>query len=121
MEKEKCKVEIEQYVETKEAIKYLEDLVKGLKSGTIVIQHGEESVTLTPPDMVELELEAKQKKDKSKFVLELSWKSMPAMAEAPMDKPVEKKPEAAAKPVDKPAEKPVEKHADKPADKGPRK
>lgn len=110
MEKEKCKVEIEQYVETKEAIKYLEDLVKGLKSGSIVVQHGEESVTLTPPDMIELELEAKQKKDKSKFVLELSWKSVPAPAEecckaeaaVPAAKPaaevVEKKPaEAPAK------------------------
>lgn len=114
MEKEKCKVEIEQYVETKEAIKYLEDLVKGLKSGTIVIQHGEESVTLTPPDMVELELEAKQKKDKSKFVLELSWKSLPATAEecckaeaaVPAPRPAaemaEKKPaEAPAKPAKK--------------------
>lgn len=111
MEKEKCKVEIEQYVETKEAIKYLEDLVKGLKSGSIVVQHGEESVTLTPPDMIELELEAKQKKDKSKFVLQLSWKSAPAPAEecckgaegaVPAAKPaaemVEKKPaEAPAK------------------------
>lgn len=101
MEKEKCKLEIEQYVETKEAIKYLEDLVKGLKSGTIVIQHGEESVTLTPPDMIELEVEAKQKKDKSKFVLELSWKSAPAGAAVPATKPAA---EVVAK---KPAEAPA--------------
>lgn len=121
MEKEKVKVSLKQYVETKEAVRYLEELVRGLKAGCIEVRQGEESLVLTAPDMLELEMEAKQKKDKSKFVLELSWKSMPAMAEAPMDKPVEKKPEAAAKPVDKPAEKPVEKHADKPADKGPRK
>ncbi len=81
MEKEKCKVSFKQYVESKEALRYLEELVKGFKSGSIVIQQGEESVALTPPDMVELEVEAKQKKDKSKFVLELSWKTAPAVAE----------------------------------------
>ncbi|MCM0756435.1 amphi-Trp domain-containing protein [Desulfovibrio aminophilus] len=117
MEKEKCKVSIDQYVEVKQVVAYLEDLVKGLKAGSIMVQHGEESVVLTLPDMVEMEIEAKQKKDKSKFVLELSWRAAPAVAkegecckdkegkaEAPAAKPAEpaeKKPAEAPKPMKK--------------------
>lgn len=126
MDKEKVKVSLKQYVETKEAVRYLEELVKGLKAGCIEVRQGDESLVLTAPDMLELEMEAKQKKDKSKFVLELSWKAAPVMAEAPAaegkpeeKKAAEKKPEAAAKPAEAP--KPAEKPADKPADKGPKK
>ncbi|MES9995695.1 amphi-Trp domain-containing protein [Desulfovibrio aminophilus] len=110
MEKEKCKVSIDQYVEVKQVVAYLEDLVRGLKAGSIMVQHGEESVVLTPPDMVEMEVEAKQKKDKSKFALELSWRAAPAAArEEACCKDKDGKAEApAAKPADPAEKKPAE-------------
>jgi amphi-Trp domain-containing protein len=70
---EKKKVALEQTKEFKAAISYLEDLVASFKKGTIVVEQGENSVILTPAPFVNIEIEAKQKGDKEKFSMELSW------------------------------------------------
>ena len=60
-------------VEYQKAIEYLEELVKGLKSGEVYLQDGEEFVELSPAKVVQIEASASQKKEKEKFSLELSW------------------------------------------------
>ncbi|MCA1989485.1 MAG: amphi-Trp domain-containing protein [Desulfarculus sp.] len=57
-----------------QAVDYLEDLVRSLRQGRVVVQKGKEFIQLTPAALVEIELEAVRKKDKEKFVLELSWR-----------------------------------------------
>jgi|GEM_PF-781404 amphi-Trp domain-containing protein len=57
-----------------QAVDYLEDLVRSLRQGRVVVQKGQESIQLTPAALVEVELEAVRKKDKEKFVLEISWR-----------------------------------------------
>jgi len=79
----KKEVEFKGNLEQKQLVSYLEELIKSIKSGTVVVQHGAEHVALTPQDVMELEVEAKQKDNKEKLSLEISWKKSVAAAEAP--------------------------------------
>ncbi|MFP4167769.1 MAG: amphi-Trp domain-containing protein [Desulfonatronovibrionaceae bacterium] len=69
----KNKIQNKSSMDLKEVITYLEELTKGFKQGKIVVQQGEEFLSLLPPESVQVEVEAKQKEDKEKFSLELSW------------------------------------------------
>ena len=53
---------------------YLEALLASLKEGRIVVERTGEYVVLEAGEKVKVEIEAKQKKGKSKFSLELAWK-----------------------------------------------
>lgn len=68
-------IELRKVIEIQNAVEYLEALAAGLKAGNIVVEQGERKLTLNPPPIVELQIEAKQKKAKAKFVMELQWKS----------------------------------------------
>lgn len=68
------KLEFKQKLEYKEAVSYLEALLESFKSGTIVVSKGDEVINLTPSSEVEIEIEARNKKDKGKFSMEISWK-----------------------------------------------
>nr|MBF0221937.1 amphi-Trp domain-containing protein [Desulfobulbaceae bacterium] len=63
-----------QQLELKEVIKYLEDLTKSFQEGNVVVQKEEAFVVLSLPESVTVKVEAKSKKDKAKFALELSWR-----------------------------------------------
>lgn len=67
-------VSLETTLPLSQAVDYLEDLARSLRQGRVVVQKGKEYVQLNPSAMVEVELEAVRKKDKEKFVLELSWR-----------------------------------------------
>lgn len=71
----KQSVSLEKTMGLKEAISYLEELVVSLKVGRIEVVEGEKRVILCPPSILDMEVEAKVKKDKQKFALELSWKN----------------------------------------------
>ena len=68
------KIGYKRMVDINEAVSYLEALAQSLRDGRILVQHGEKALELTPPTVVGLEIEAKQKKDKTKFGFELAWK-----------------------------------------------
>ncbi len=61
-------------VDVSEAVSYLEALAQSIRDGRIVVAHGEKTLDLEPPSAVVLEIEAKQKKDKTKFAFEIAWK-----------------------------------------------
>ncbi len=84
MDGEKQKVSIEQHMAYTDAVAYLEALLKGFKEGRIVVERGGESVVLTPPQSVNVEIEARRKGDKQKFSLELEWSAAPAVVEDPL-------------------------------------
>jgi amphi-Trp domain-containing protein len=67
-------------LEQQKLVGYLEELLAGLKSGTVFIQHGDDFVRLSPTELVEFEVEASQKKGKEKLTLEISW-----LVEGPTD------------------------------------
>ncbi|OGG99131.1 MAG: hypothetical protein A2600_04980 [Candidatus Lambdaproteobacteria bacterium RIFOXYD1_FULL_56_27] len=65
------------------AVLYLEELIKSLKAGKLVVQEGEEFVSLTPAQDLELELEASAGKSKERIFVSLHWSTEPALVEAP--------------------------------------
>lgn len=101
MDGEKQKVSIEQQMAYTDAVAYLEALLKGFKEGRIVVERGGESVVLTPPQSVNVEIEARRKGDKQKFSLELEWSAVPAVVEDPLTISADLPTTDAAKPCDK--------------------
>jgi amphi-Trp domain-containing protein len=68
-------IEFKKVMELADVVKYLEALAEGFRSRKVVVEKGEKILTLNPPTAMDLEMEVKQKKDKAKFSIELSWKS----------------------------------------------
>lgn len=60
-------------LEKKQALEYLTELVNGMASGQVFVQNGERYVSLTPGRMLDVEIEAVEKKGKEKLSIELSW------------------------------------------------
>jgi amphi-Trp domain-containing protein len=81
---------------TDEVIAYLESLVSSFKEGKVVVQQGEQFVSMNPPEQVSVEVEAKQKEGKEKFSLELSWRNVEQPAESEKVKISSKEPEMPA-------------------------
>lgn len=52
---------------------YLETVLAGLKQGALILDNEERPLILRPSDVIEAELEIKQKSDKEKLELKLSW------------------------------------------------
>lgn len=77
---EKKTIEIEETMTKEQAADFFRMLAYGLQSGSLELKNGEETMTLSPTDMISVEIEAKQKKDKSKFSLEMSWRLNAAAA-----------------------------------------
>ncbi|MEZ7197156.1 amphi-Trp domain-containing protein [Pseudodesulfovibrio karagichevae] len=70
---EKQKISVKKVLEYKDAVSYIEDLAKSFRSGTIVLESGEEHVVMKPSAQVGIKVEAKVKNDKQKIAFELSW------------------------------------------------
>lgn len=72
---EKDKIELKTVMETADVADYLTALAKGFRAGRIVIEKDGEHLVLSPAAMskAEVEIEARIKKDKAKFSLELCW------------------------------------------------
>jgi amphi-Trp domain-containing protein len=70
----KNKVKATGTVDFQRAVSYLEEALASLKSGDLVLTHGENSVTFHPKDVVEIEIEAKEKDRKQEFSFEMTWK-----------------------------------------------
>lgn len=130
---EKDKIELKAIMETAEVADYLTALAKGFRAGRIVVEKDGEHLVLNPAAMskAEVEVEARIKKDKAKFSLELCWDlaqaedvaagfkivTEPSKTDAQADKAEVKKSEdkepappsaqTAAKPADKPAAAPA--------------
>lgn len=56
-----------------ELVAYFETVLAGLKQGALILDNEERPLILRPSDAIEAELEIKQKSDKEKLELKLSW------------------------------------------------
>ncbi len=79
------KISHQQHMKRDDLVGYLENLVASLKAGKIVIERNGQFVSLTPPGTVNLELQAKTKKDKGELSIEISWRQE---VEAPVKAPL---------------------------------
>lgn len=71
--KKKPGVVSEGVLELQQAIGYIESLLENMKKGLIVVQDGEQHVTLKPSQQVHIAVKASSKEDKEKFSLKLQW------------------------------------------------
>jgi amphi-Trp domain-containing protein len=72
--KEKHEVKASGIVDRDHIIGYVENFLSSLKQGRVVVNCGEEHMTLYLPERVELEIEAEQEDGKHELSLELSWR-----------------------------------------------
>lgn len=70
----KKKIEIEEFMTREKVADFFHTLAEGLQRGSIEIKGDEETLTVSPPDILSVEIGAKQKKDKFKIAMEVSWK-----------------------------------------------
>lgn len=70
---EKRKVSSAQKMSLTAVSTYLESLLVSFRAGNIVVGKDDDSITLIPGSQVFVEIEAKHKKGKESFSLELSW------------------------------------------------
>lgn len=127
------KLEVKQTMTYDQALNYLEDLLACLRSGKVVLQQGDEYVSMeAPEDSFGVTVKAKQKNGKAKFSMEMSWMERPQNVEpltisdkapeaavpavkTPAAPPAPEGPKAMVKTEDAP--KPATKPADKPGAK----
>jgi len=69
----KNEVAIKYKLETDAVAAMLSDLAKSFKEGKLVIQKGASLVTLRPAGVIEVEIEAVEKKGKQKIEIQLDW------------------------------------------------
>lgn len=74
----KKELHFEAAVTLEQAIYYLTKLSDALKTGPVRVATGEREIVISPRDILGMELEVTQKRDKSKLLLELSWREYPA-------------------------------------------
>jgi len=100
---EKDKIEFKALMDPAEAADYLTALAKGFKAGRIVVEKDGERLELCPEPgtRAEVEVEARIKKDKAKFALELSWRLPLEESENPAALKISAGADAAARPAAK--------------------
>ncbi|MBN2705051.1 MAG: amphi-Trp domain-containing protein [Deltaproteobacteria bacterium] len=70
---EKKKISLKKFMAPAEAAAKLEDLAAAFRSGLVRIEKDDQVLNLRLSDPVEIEISAREKKDKAVFSLELSW------------------------------------------------
>lgn len=71
---EKQKISLNTRLLCADAAGFVEALADGLKERCLKIQKGDETLVLTPPEAVDVEVEAKIREGRGKFSLEISWR-----------------------------------------------
>jgi len=66
-------IKIEGKLELKLIIDYFSRIIEGLRAGKINIKKGQDIMTLNPEGLIEIQVEAKQKKGEEKYELKLKW------------------------------------------------
>jgi len=70
-------------LENAKAMDYLKKILDSLDSGTCYLQSDDSVVALEPAELVDLEVEALEKRDKKRLTIELSWYAPSPSSEVP--------------------------------------
>jgi amphi-Trp domain-containing protein len=74
----KNEISVKKSLEVEALAAVLNELAASLRAGTVCVEREGQFVTLIPAEVVDLELEAVRKKNKSKLSLELTWRDVVA-------------------------------------------
>lgn len=67
------------------AVSYLQDIVNSLKEGRVCVEKAEQSLSLSVPPSVSVEIKARQKEHKESISLKMSWSRHAETEEAAPD------------------------------------
>ena len=70
----KTEIEYVERVTAEQGAAFLEEIARGLRSGTLELSGGKERVRLQPTNIVKLELEASADGDKQQLMVEMKWR-----------------------------------------------
>ena len=71
---EKQKISLSTRLLCADAAGVVEALAEGLKERCLKVQKGDETLVLTPPEAVDVDVEAKVRDGRGKFMIEISWR-----------------------------------------------
>lgn len=71
----KSRVKFESTLPRAEAVAYFEAIVAGLRKGAVKFKQGEESISLSPADHVDIEVKAQRKGSKESVSFEITWRT----------------------------------------------
>lgn len=71
---EKQKISLSTRLLCADAAGVVEALAEGLKERCLKVQKGDETLVLSPPEAVDVDVEAKVRDGRGKFMLEISWR-----------------------------------------------
>jgi amphi-Trp domain-containing protein len=69
----KVKIDFEGSMARNEAVSYFEAIIGGLRSGRLEFKQEGQTLVLSPPDRLEIEVKAQAKGDKCSVVFEIEW------------------------------------------------
>ena len=72
---EKKEVRVKSRMELQRAAAYLLDVVEGLRTGKVVVEHGEEGIELSIPEQVTVQVKARSKEDKESIAFKVTWRN----------------------------------------------
>jgi amphi-Trp domain-containing protein len=72
-EPKKQKIDFEGSMPRNEAVSYFEAIVGGLRSGRLEFKQDGQTLVLSPPDRLDIEVKAQAKGDKCRIVFEIEW------------------------------------------------
>jgi amphi-Trp domain-containing protein len=75
-DKSRVKVSFESSLSREEAVQYFSAILDGLKQGTLTFKQGDRSLTVEPPERLDLEVKAARKGREAKVSFEISWKDL---------------------------------------------
>ncbi len=73
--KDKSKIVYQSSMQRLEAVNYFDALTVGLKKGSVQFKQGDNTIIVTPPETVDVEIHASKKGRKETVTFELSWVS----------------------------------------------
>lgn len=71
----KNKVSTKKQMAIPELVTFLENITAGMHSGNVVVECGSDAIVMRVPGEVKVELEARQKNEKNKIILGITWEN----------------------------------------------
>ncbi len=66
-------IRVKKEMERGQAIEYLQAVINSMRQGRVTIEHADETLALTPPAGVTVQVKARRKRDKESVSVKLSW------------------------------------------------
>jgi amphi-Trp domain-containing protein len=67
---------VKKQMELGKGVDYLQAVIDSLRAGKVCVEHGEESLSLTPPGNVTVSVKARRREEKESISIKLAWRTV---------------------------------------------